>query len=93
MVKDLTVKDNRGLTAVDNVTFNLHKGEILGVAGVSGNGQTELVEAITGLRKVWGGKVYLRQEDITDLSPREIQSRNIRYIPEDRHRFWLSSSL
>lgn len=88
-VKDLLVKDNRGLKAVNGITFDLYKGEILGVAGVAGNGQIELVEALTGIRKAWGGSIVLGEEDITNLSPREIQNKRIRYIPEDRHKYGL----
>lgn len=88
-VQDLVVKDNRGLKAVDSVSFDIFKGEILGVAGVSGNGQSELAEALTGLRKCHSGKVLVNGEDISNLSPREIQLKNIRHIPEDRHKYGL----
>lgn len=88
-VKDLVVKDNRGLKAVNNVTFDLYQGEILGVAGVAGNGQTELAEALTGLRKPCEGSIILDKENIGTLNPRERQKRKIRYIPEDRHKHGL----
>ncbi|ATW25849.1 ABC transporter ATP-binding protein [Candidatus Formimonas warabiya] len=88
-VKNLVVKDNRGLRAVNGVTFNLYQGEIVGVAGVSGNGQTELAEALAGLRKPGAGSMMLGEENISTLNPRERQKRNIRYIPEDRHKHGL----
>ncbi|MEI7884407.1 MAG: ABC transporter ATP-binding protein [Clostridia bacterium] len=88
-IKNLVVKDNRGLKAVDNVTFDMFEGEILGVAGVSGNGQTELAEALAGLRRPDSGNIYLAAEDVSKLNPRGIQNKNIRYIPEDRHKYGL----
>jgi simple sugar transport system ATP-binding protein len=64
----------------------VRSGEILGIAGVSGNGQRELAESITGLRKITGGKVFLEGEDITGLVPAEITERMLSYIPEERMR-------
>ncbi len=88
-VKDLVVRDNRGLNALNGVSFDLHKGEILGVAGVSGNGQTELAEALAGLRPIHEGEIFYDGENIANMSPRKIQEMQIRYIPEDRHRVGL----
>ena len=68
------------------VSFDLRSGEILGIAGVSGNGQRELAEAITGLRKVTSGNVYLEGQDITNLAPGDITERMLSYIPEERMR-------
>ncbi len=68
------------------VSFDLCSGEILGIAGVSGNGQRELAEAITGLRKVTSGHVYLEGQDITNLAPGDITERMLSYIPEERMR-------
>ncbi len=87
-VEDLWVKDDRGLFAVKGVTFSLREGEILGIAGVSGNGQRELEEAIAGIRKVHKGSIFLRGKDITNSSRDEIA-----YIPEDRIGVGLAVSL
>jgi general nucleoside transport system ATP-binding protein len=88
-VENLVVKDHRGLAAVDNVSLELYRGEILGIAGVSGNGQTELAEALSALRKPFSGKVVVAGEEVRHFTPREMQKRNLRYIPEDRHRYGL----
>jgi simple sugar transport system ATP-binding protein len=88
-VQSLKVEDNRGLVAVHDVSFEIYKGEILGIAGVSGNGQTELAEALTGLRPCKSGRVLVNGDDIANLPPREIQERNVRHIPGDRHRHGL----
>lgn len=85
-VSDLRVKDNRGLERVDGVSFSIRAGEIFGIAGVEGNGQTELVEAITGLRKAEAGIVKFKGEDITNEDARSIKDRGIGHIPEDRQR-------
>jgi len=88
-VEDLRVRDDRGHETVRGVSFELRAGEILGIAGVAGNGQDELVEAITGLRKPTGGRVTLDAEDIARLSVRRRRERGIGYIPGDRQRFGL----
>ena len=88
-VQDLTVADDQQQVAVSDVTFQVHAGEVLGVAGVQGNGQTELVEALTGLRPVVSGKVLLLGKDITGASPREITEKGAGHIPEDRQKFGL----
>jgi len=77
---------DRGTPGLRGVSLEVCSGEILGVAGVSGNGQRELAESITGLRKVTGGKVFLEGKDITGLSPGEITGRMLSYIPEERMR-------
>jgi ABC-type uncharacterized transport system ATPase subunit len=84
-VRDLTVASSRRANAVDRVSFTIAPGEILGVAGVEGNGQTELVEAIAGLRPVSGGSILLGGEDITRASARERGDSGLSHIPEDRH--------
>jgi ABC-type uncharacterized transport system ATPase subunit len=84
LVEGLTVKGDRGEEAVKNVGLALHAGEILGIAGVAGNGQKELVEAITGLRKSEAGKLTLLGCDIANRSPKFIIKTGISYIPEDR---------
>lgn len=88
-VENLIVKDNRGLEAVKNVSFEIRGGEILGLAGVDGNGQTELVEAITGLRKVESGKIILNGQEIQNLDVRKRSEVGLGHIPEDRHKHGL----
>jgi ABC-type uncharacterized transport system ATPase subunit len=85
-VEDLVVKDDRKLTAVNNISFDIRAGEILGVAGVQGNGQTELVEALTGLRPVENGQVRMLGKDTTNGSPRDIREVGTAHVPEDRQR-------
>lgn len=85
-VKDLQVTDDRHHLTVDGVSFDVKAGEILGVAGVQGNGQTELVEAITGLRQPFGGSIHLLGKDVTRDGPREITELGTAHIPEDRQR-------
>jgi len=83
-VEDLSVRGDRGLEQVRGVDFTVHEGEILGIAGVQGNGQTELVEALTGLRTVRDGRVRFDGEDMTGASRRDHIEKGIAYIPEDR---------
>ncbi len=85
-VEDLVVLDDRNHRRVDGVSFQVRAGEIVGIAGVQGNGQTELVEALTGLRPALSGRVRLLGEDITDDSPREIHMDSVAHVPEDRQR-------
>ncbi|MCU0475108.1 MAG: ABC transporter ATP-binding protein [Anaerolineae bacterium] len=83
---DLRVNDDRNLPAVKGVSLTVHQGEIVGIAGVQGNGQTELVEAITGLRPVASGTVALSQRDITGASPRKVTAAGVAHVPEDRQK-------
>ena len=83
---DVKCGSDRGTPGLRGVSFDLRSGEILGIAGVSGNGQRELAEAITGLRKVTSGNVYLEGQDITNLAPGDITERMLSYIPEERMR-------
>ncbi|KGF67689.1 heme ABC transporter ATP-binding protein [Hoeflea sp. BAL378] len=83
---DLVVLNENGSTAVDHVDFAVRSGEIVGIAGVQGNGQTALVEALTGLREVAGGSIHFAGADITRASPRERHRMGIAHIPEDRQR-------
>jgi simple sugar transport system ATP-binding protein len=83
-VKDLVVLDDRNNSAVDGVTFEVKSGEIVGIAGVQGNGQTELIEAIMGLRPSLAGTVSLGGKDVTDYTPRELHEAGVSHIPEDR---------
>jgi len=85
-VKDLTVLDDRNNRAVDSLSLEVRAGEIVGIAGVQGNGQTELVESLTGLRPSLGGVVELNGNDITTLSPRAIHNLDIAHVPEDRQK-------
>ncbi len=85
-VKELVVVDDFNKPAVDHVSFTVHAGEIVGIAGVQGNGQTELVEAITGLSSVLSGQVVLDGLDVTDATPREIHEAGMAHVPEDRQR-------
>jgi general nucleoside transport system ATP-binding protein len=85
-VKDILVLDERKQVAVDGVSFEIRAGEILGIAGVQGNGQTELVEALVGMRHAQEGQVTLLGNDITKASPREITEMDVAHIPEDRQR-------
>lgn len=93
-VQELQVQDDRRLTAVESVSFQLRAGEILGIAGVDGNGQRELADAIAGLRYATQGKICLEGVDITKWSVRQrIQQLQIGYIPEDRQRIGLVMNL
>jgi ABC-type uncharacterized transport system ATPase subunit len=85
-VQHLTVRAENGRAVVDDVSFVIHKGEIVGLAGVEGNGQAELVEALMGLRTVESGHVVLGDRDISRWHTRERRQGGIAYIPEDRHR-------
>jgi simple sugar transport system ATP-binding protein len=85
-VEDLKAVDDRGLPALKGVTFDVMSFEILGVAGVEGNGQTELVETITGVRKTAEGKITLESVDITQASPSKRIELGISTVPEDRHK-------
>jgi simple sugar transport system ATP-binding protein len=83
-VRDLTVLDDRGNIAVDGISFDVRAGEIFAVAGVQGNGQTELVEAITGMRHPIAGTVLLLDKDVTRSGPRRMFAAGVAHIPEDR---------
>ncbi|MFN9087742.1 MAG: ABC transporter ATP-binding protein [Gemmatimonadaceae bacterium] len=85
-VRDLRVSSDRGTTAVNGVSFEIRPGEILGIAGVEGNGQTELLEAIAGLRPVQGGTAELGGRALQGRSVRERADAGLSHIPEDRHR-------
>ena len=84
-VSGMTVENEHHFEVVKNVTFNVRGGEIFAIAGVSGNGQTEIADAITGLLKLKSGTIRLNGKDITSASVRERAVRGISYIPEDRH--------
>jgi general nucleoside transport system ATP-binding protein len=84
-VRDLTVEDARRLTAVHGISFSVEPGEILGIAGVEGNGQTELIEAIAGLRGIHSGEVVVAGRDVTSASVKTRGDAGLSHIPEDRH--------
>ena len=88
-VANLVVRNDRGREVVQDVTFEVRAGEIFGIAGVAGNGQDELVEAITGLRRPFGGRIALDGHDITEAGPRELHLLGVGFVPADRHRFGL----
>ena len=85
-IENLVVTDATNQVMVDDISFDVRAGEIVGVAGVQGNGQTELVEAVTGLVKIASGKVTLLGEDITHATPRHITKLGSAHVPEDRQR-------
>jgi simple sugar transport system ATP-binding protein len=85
-VQDLTVVDDRNRVAVNSVSFDVRGGEIVGIAGVQGNGQTELIESITGLRQSLAGTIHLNGADVTTDSPRAIHKKEVAHVPEDRQR-------
>jgi len=92
-VENLTVKDDLDITRVKNVNLEIRAGEILGLAGVTGNGQTELLEALSGIRKVESGAIYLDEKKVSDsqnyLDPRELKEKGLAHVPEDRQRMGL----
>lgn len=85
-IEQLSVMDQFGHGKVNGVDLSVRSGEVLGIAGVEGNGQSELVEAIAGLRKTAAGKIHLGGQDITDWSSLKIRDAGFGYVPEDRHR-------
>ena len=85
-IENLVVNENRGIPAVKNLSLEVRAGEIVGIAGIDGNGQSELIQAITGLRKVKSGKISIKGEDVTHYSPRKITELSVGHVPEDRHR-------
>jgi len=87
--ENLSVKNDRGREVVHDVSFEVRAGEIFGIAGVAGNGQDELVEALTGLRRAAGGTITLAGADVTTSGIREMHERGLSYVPADRHRFGL----
>jgi simple sugar transport system ATP-binding protein len=85
-IRDLNVVDDRRLPAVNHLSLEVRAGEILGLAGVQGNGQTELVEAITGLRTPISGSIVLDGHDLTRSGPRRVTQRGVAHVPEDRQK-------
>jgi simple sugar transport system ATP-binding protein len=85
-VRNLSVMGSRGIRVVDDVSFSIKPGEILGIAGVEGNGQTELIEAIAGLRQVFAGDIVIDGVDVTRRTVAQRHDAGLSHIPEDRHR-------
>lgn len=85
-VKDVSVKDHHNVIKVNNASFEIRKGEVLGIAGVEGSGQTELVEALTGLKEICSGEMILDNVILKKKTPRKISQLGLAHIPEDRHK-------
>jgi simple sugar transport system ATP-binding protein len=85
-VSQVSCQSDRGTPGLREVSLEIRSGEILGIAGVSGNGQSELAEAITGLRKLTGGRIHLEGEDVSGFPPAALTERMLSYIPEERMR-------
>lgn len=83
-VKDIKARDNRGLLALKGIDFYIRRGEVLGIAGVEGNGQSELVEVLTGLRQLEDGIIYINEEKIIPKNPKHMRDLGIAHVPEDR---------
>src|SRR6202011_6169392 len=83
-IENLTASSDRGVPALRGISLELHQGEILGIAGVEGNGQSELVEVLAGTRRATGGRVLLTDKDVTTFDARTEREAGIAYIPEDR---------
>lgn len=88
-IEDLHVADYRGVAKLKGLNLSVRRGEIVGIAGIDGNGQSELIEAITGLTKIKGGKISINGMDITNKKPRAITETGIGHIPQDRHKHGL----
>ncbi|TDL83478.1 ABC transporter ATP-binding protein [Peribacillus frigoritolerans] len=88
-IQDLTVKDSRNVTIIDSLNLSVKAGEIVGIAGVDGNGQSELIEAITGLMNSESGSILLNGKDIRNQRPRQITEAGVGHIPQDRHKHGL----
>ncbi len=92
-VADVRVSGDKGYPVVNGISFDVYRNEIFGIAGVSGNGQRELVEAITGLRMVTHGQIRINDIDITNQSPRKIHNTGVSHVPEERIRFGIAPNL
>jgi simple sugar transport system ATP-binding protein len=92
-IKNLVVKGDQDREVVKNISFDIYRNEIFGIAGVSGNGQREMVEAITGLRRVESGRIVIEDTDITNQSARCIYDSGIAHVPEERIKFGIAPGL
>jgi general nucleoside transport system ATP-binding protein len=93
VVENLCIAGQRSTAAIESITLSVHAGEILGIAGVAGSGQVELMEALAGVRSAVSGRVLLADEDIEPLSISERQARGLAFIPPDRHRDGMAAAL
>jgi len=91
-VEELRAMDDRWALAMDGVSLEVRAGEVLGIAGVQGNGQTELVEVLTGLRSALDGRVEINGKDVTNATPRKVSEQGVAHIPEDRHEHGMIAS-
>ncbi len=85
-VSNISCLNERNLDALKEISFHVKKGEILGICGVDGNGQSELIKCITGLLKVKSGTIKIHGKDVTNLSPKDVLQHDVAHIPEDRHK-------
>jgi simple sugar transport system ATP-binding protein len=85
-IKDLVVKESRGAEAVKHLNLDVRAGEVVGIAGIDGNGQSELIRAITGLAKVESGSITIKGVEVGNKKPRAITEMGVSHVPEDRHR-------
>ncbi|MCP3900206.1 MAG: ABC transporter ATP-binding protein [Desulfobacteraceae bacterium] len=92
-VDKINVIDDKGIPALKDISFKIHEYEILGIAGVAGNGQKELAEAITGMRKTSSGKISIKGKNITNISPRKIFDNGVSHVPEERIKFGIAPGL
>jgi len=92
-IRELSVRNDRGMEAVKKMSFTVHRHEIFGIAGVSGNGQKELIEAITGLRKIDSGEVIVGDRDISNGNARSASNFGITHVPEERMRYGIVPNL
>ncbi len=88
-VENLVVEDYRGIEKLKGLNLSVRRGEIVGIAGIDGNGQSELIEAITGLHKVKSGTIFINAQNVTGKKPRKITESGIGHIPQDRHKHGL----
>ncbi|WP_078553966.1 ABC transporter ATP-binding protein [Bacillus alkalicellulosilyticus] len=88
-VQNIMMKDDRGVSLLQDLSLEVKAGEIVGIAGVEGNGQSELIEAIAGLKKVDSGSILLNDKNITNLPPRKVTEAGVGHIPQDRHKHGL----
>jgi len=92
-IEKIKALSDKGILALKGVSFEVFKGEILGIAGVAGNGQKELAEVITGLRKSIGGEIFINNNNVTNLNPNQIISEGVSHIPEDKIKMGLVPNL
>jgi simple sugar transport system ATP-binding protein len=92
-VSSISVLDDRESDSIKDMSFEIKKNEIFGIAGIAGNGQRELVEAVTGMRKVSSGKIFIYNEEVQNSTPKYVYNKGVAHIPEERIRFGIASGL